>query len=168
MNELKAQGMPANTRLGLRSVLSGMVWINGSIVYESEAGLVRHDGKSAKSNRVLELPGYTCTRCCSCASLRWPMRRTGVPVLLARVAVAVLGAAQFAAVPQAHRLPDVHHACRPEDGRDLDHHKQSARQIAGQLGHANPSMAQNVYMGRGMASPDASAALDRAHRTRQR
>lgn len=37
----------------------------------------------------------------------------------------------------------------------------SARQIADHLGHTRPSLTQGVYMGRGLASPEAAAALDR-------
>jgi integrase len=35
----------------------------------------------------------------------------------------------------------------------------SARQIADHLGHSRPSLTQDVYLGRGTASPQAAAAL---------
>ena len=38
----------------------------------------------------------------------------------------------------------------------------SARAIADQLGHARPSMTQDVYMGRGSRSAKAAAALESA------
>jgi len=38
----------------------------------------------------------------------------------------------------------------------------SARTIADQLGHARPSMAQDVYMGRKVINPQTAAALDAA------
>ncbi|WP_026453884.1 site-specific integrase [Saccharomonospora iraqiensis] len=42
----------------------------------------------------------------------------------------------------------------------LDEAKLTAREIADQLGHAKPSMTQDVYLGRGMASPRAAEALE--------
>lgn len=37
----------------------------------------------------------------------------------------------------------------------------SARQIADQLGHAKPSLTQDVYMGRNVVSAEAARVLDR-------
>ncbi|TCC32179.1 hypothetical protein E0H50_18315 [Kribbella sindirgiensis] len=42
---------------------------------------------------------------------------------------------------------------------------QSARQIADQLGHARPSLPQDVYMGRKAKNPAAAAALEAALNT---
>ena len=44
----------------------------------------------------------------------------------------------------------------------LDSDEFTAREIADQLGHARPSMTQDVYMGRGLASPEAATALQRS------
>ena len=41
-------------------------------------------------------------------------------------------------------------------GKDMD-----VRQIADHLGHNRPSLTQDVYLGRGLASPEAAAALQR-------
>ena len=57
----------------------------------------------------------------------------------------------------------------------LDEAGLSARQIADHLGHNRPSLTQDVYMGRGLASPEAATALQRSalsfdandHRSRQ-
>ena len=38
----------------------------------------------------------------------------------------------------------------------------SARQIADHLGHSRPSLTQDVYLGRGTASPQAAAALEQS------
>ncbi|GAB3307832.1 hypothetical protein GCM10027451_16230 [Geodermatophilus aquaeductus] len=42
----------------------------------------------------------------------------------------------------------------------LDHAGLSARAIADQLGHANPSLTQDVYLGRQVTSTHAAAALE--------
>jgi len=42
----------------------------------------------------------------------------------------------------------------------LDHAGLSARAIADQLGHANPSLTQDVYLGRQVASTGAAVALE--------
>lgn len=50
---------------------------------------------------------------------------------------------------------------RLRGGRQLGVHIQgetSARQIADHLGHNRPSLTQDVYMGRGLASPEADGA----------
>ena len=52
------------------------------------------------------------------------------------------------------------HVFRKTAGTVLDEAKLSARQIADQLGHAKPSMTQDVYMGRGAASAETAAALE--------
>jgi integrase len=53
------------------------------------------------------------------------------------------------------------HVFRKTVATRLDEAGQSARQIADHLGHNRPSLTQDVYMGRGLASPDAGAALQR-------
>jgi integrase len=60
------------------------------------------------------------------------------------------------------------HSFRRTTATILDDAGQSARQIADQLGHARPSLTQDVYMGRRSKNPAAAAALDAAmepHRT---
>lgn len=54
------------------------------------------------------------------------------------------------------------HSFRKTTATILDEAGQSARQIADQLGHARPSMTQDVYMGRRAKNPGAAAALDSA------
>lgn len=51
------------------------------------------------------------------------------------------------------------HTCRKTVATRLDEAKLSAREIADHLGHAKPSMTQDVYMGRGVASAAAADAL---------
>ncbi|MGW7682259.1 tyrosine-type recombinase/integrase [Kribbella sp. NPDC054772] len=54
------------------------------------------------------------------------------------------------------------HVFRKTTATILDDAGQSARQIADQLGHARPSMTQDVYMGRKAKNPAAAIALERA------
>ena len=54
------------------------------------------------------------------------------------------------------------HSFRKTTATILDDAGQSARQIADQLGHARPSLTQDVYMGRRAKNPGAAAALDAA------
>ncbi len=53
------------------------------------------------------------------------------------------------------------HVFRKTVATRLDEAGLSARQIADHLGHNRPSLTQDVYMGRGLASPEAAAALQR-------
>ncbi|WP_328522957.1 helix-turn-helix domain-containing protein [Kribbella sp. NBC_00359] len=54
------------------------------------------------------------------------------------------------------------HSFRKTTATILDDAGQSARQIADQLGHARPSLTQDVYMGRRAKNPAAAAALEAA------
>lgn len=56
------------------------------------------------------------------------------------------------------------HVFRKTAATVLDDAGLSARQIADQLGHARPSLTQDVYMGRGTLNPAAATALDEAYR----
>jgi integrase len=53
------------------------------------------------------------------------------------------------------------HVFRKTVATRLDDAGLSARQIADHLGHSRPSLTQDVYLGRGLASPAAAAALQR-------
>lgn len=54
------------------------------------------------------------------------------------------------------------HIFRKTVATRLDEARLSAREIADHLGHAQPSMTQDVYMGRGVASAEAATVLSRA------
>ncbi|SFU01110.1 Phage integrase family protein [Geodermatophilus amargosae] len=53
------------------------------------------------------------------------------------------------------------HVVRKTVATRLDEAGLSARRIADHLGHNRPSLTQDVYMGRGLASPEAASALQR-------
>jgi integrase len=64
------------------------------------------------------------------------------------------------------RAPERHqgltsHTFRRTVATRLDDAGLSARQIADHLGHAKPSMTQDVYMGRNVASAEAAKILDK-------
>jgi integrase len=54
------------------------------------------------------------------------------------------------------------HVFRKTVATRLDEAGLSARQIADHLGHNRPSLTQDVYIGRGRASPEAATALQRS------
>ena len=54
------------------------------------------------------------------------------------------------------------HSFRKTTATILDDAGRSAREIADQLGHARPSMTQDVYMGRRSRNPGAAHALEGA------
>ncbi len=54
------------------------------------------------------------------------------------------------------------HTFRRTVATRLDEAGLSARQIADHLGHSRPSLTQDVYLGRGTASPRTAAAVRRA------
>ncbi len=75
-------------------------------------------------------------------------------------------AAKAATVEEAGSLAWItSHAFRRTTATILDQAGLSARQIADQLGHARPSLTQDVYMGRGAKNTGAAAALDRLRDT---
>jgi len=55
------------------------------------------------------------------------------------------------------------HTFRKTVATRLDEAGLTARQIADHLGHANPSITQDVYMGRQVATVDAARALESGH-----
>ncbi|WP_270887561.1 helix-turn-helix domain-containing protein [Pedococcus sp. 5OH_020] len=96
--------------------------------------------------------------------------RTDVATLLDHYAVpavrrqAIVDLAEVAAAPvDADALSWItSHNFRKTTATILDEAGQSARAIAHQLGHARPSMTQDVYMGRGPTNPGAAEAIQRA------
>jgi integrase len=77
---------------------------------------------------------------------------------------ALLSLAEQAGQPEAGDALDwiTSHSFRRTTATILDDAGQSARQIADQLGHARPSLTQDVYMGRRAKNPAAAAALEEA------
>lgn len=144
------------------------VWINGNIVAVAGKGLVRHDGKTFKANRVIRLPGYLYTL----LLVRKPLdAHENEPVFPS----GTLGWRHPSNMQRSVRrmrerikyLDFTTHVGRKTVATILDMSGQTAREIADQLGHANPSMTQNVYMGRGVQNPTAAAALHAAYNSKE-
>ncbi len=144
------------------------LWINGNIVAVSGKGLVRHDGKTFKANRVIGLPDYLYTL----LLVRKPLdAHENEPVFPS----GTLGWRHPSNMQRSVRrmrerikYPDfTTHVGRKMVATILDMSGQTAREIADQLGHANPAMTQNVYMGRGVRNPAAAAALHAAYSAKE-
>lgn len=140
------------------------VSINGNIVAVTGEGLRRHEGKTENSVRMLALPGFLVTL-----------------LTVSRPAEASEDTPIFPSEVMGWKYPNnvgrswrrvrheigydwvTTHVFRKTAATILDDQNLTARQIADQLGHAQPSMTQNVYMGRGSTNPDAAAALNQAY-----
>jgi integrase len=150
--------------VGEQEIPPGSLWVNGNIVAISGQGLVRHDGKTPKSNRILGMPAYLLTL----LLVRRPADAIDDDPVFPSAVLSWRAPSGVQRAVRAMRTrigyPDFTlHVGRRSVATALDRAGQSARQIADQLGHANPSMTQNVYMGRAMANPDAAKLLHEAH-----
>ncbi len=142
------------------------MWINGNIVDVRGKGLVRNDGKTFKANRVIVLPDYLYT-------LLLVRRPVGAPEDEPVFPSGTLGWRHPSNVQRSVRRLRLRvkyphfttHVGRKSVATALDQAGHSAREIAAILGHAKPSMTQDVYMARGEANPAAAASLDRLHRS---
>jgi integrase len=149
------------------------VWINGNIVRVRKknrpelaqvSGLVRNSGKTFSAKRVVGLPHYLYTL----LLVRKPLEATDDEAVFPS---RTLGYRDPSGVQKQVRdmrrragYPSfTTHVGRKTVATALDAAGHTARQIADQLGHANPSMTQNRYMGRGMANAQAAADLDKLH-----
>jgi integrase len=139
------------------------VWINGNIVYVSGHGLVRHEGKTFKANRIIGLPDYLY----ALLLVRKPLDAyEDEPVFPSET----LGWRHPSNMQRSVRRMRERieypgfttHIGRKTVATVLDMAGQTARQIADQLGHSRPSMTQDVYMGRGVQNPAAAGALHAA------
>ncbi|MGY1829082.1 tyrosine recombinase XerC [Geodermatophilus sp. SYSU D01180] len=143
------------------------VEIRSTIVRVKGQGLVRKSTKTASGARTLLLPSW-CVELLSCrASGGGAPRnaaRQGAPAFPAPLGGwrdpsntqadlrAAFAAAGFGSITS--------HVIRKTTATVLDHAGLSARAIADQLGHANPSLTQDVYLGRQVASTGAAVALE--------
>ncbi len=137
------------------------LWINGNIVYVNGVGLVRHPLKSKKSNRIVILPDFLYTMLLVRKPLGVPdtapifPNRIGTWRHPSNVGTSIRRMRTRIGFPEFRT-----HAGRKTVGTVLDKAGHSAREIADQLGHAKPSMTQDVYMGRGWLNPEVAQALD--------
>lgn len=139
-------------------------WINGNIVEITGKGLIRHEGKTFRAQRVIGLPEWLVLL----LQLRWAddLYTEDGPVFPseafnwrwpANTRRALRGFRERAGYEWMSS-----HTFRRTVATVLDELGLTARQIADHLGHAQVSMTQDVYMGRGATDPAAARALDRA------
>lgn len=141
------------------------LWINGNIVPARGEGVRRHSGKTFAANRVLAMPEFLHTM-----------------LLVLRPITAADTDPVFPSASGGWRHPSTvqksvrrlrerigrpeftTHVGRKTVASALDGDRQTARQIADQLGQANVAVTQNVYLRRGVLNPQAAAAIDQLHR----
>lgn len=146
---------------------AGTADIRATIVRVTGQGLIRKSTKTASGARTLLLPPWCVERLRSRAAR--PSASGQGAGAEGPVFPAPLGgwrdpsntqADLRAAFSDAGFGHVTSHVLRRTTATVLDHAGLSARAIADQLGHANPSLTQDVYLGRQVASTGAAAALE--------
>jgi integrase len=149
---------------GRREIPPHTLWVNGTIVPVKGVGVRRHPGKTKTANRMIGVVGMLDVQ----LSVRRPPGASDLePVFLSGTG----GWMHPTTVQKSVRrlrdrlgYPDfTTHWGRKTVATFLNTMKLTALEVADLLGHADPSMTQRVYMGRGHVSPDVKAALDRLH-----
>lgn len=127
---------------------AGVVIVDATVVRARGKGLIRKPGKTDQSDRILTLPGW---------AVAMLARRFQGQDLTSPVFPDVIGgwrdrsnvARDFRTVRAGSAYEWVtSHTARRTVATILDEQGMTARVIADQLGHARPSMTQDVYMGR--------------------
>ncbi|GAA4927509.1 phage integrase family protein [Actinomycetospora succinea] len=133
-------------------------------------GLVRHEGKTFAAQRVLPLPGFLL----ECLAERRPDDVMPSSMVFPNSRGHALGRKSWRD-PQntGARLRDAldaagyewvtSHVFRKTAATVLDQAGLSARAIAGHIGHARPSITQDVYMDKRAEGRDAAEAFDAAY-----
>lgn len=143
---------------------AGTVEISSTIVRVTGEGLLRKTTKSSAGQRILALPSWA-------VSMLRDRFMTGVrldhPVFPDvfgnfRDPNNTLKALRLARGDDESMSWITSHTFRKTTATILDDAGHSARRVADQLGHARPSMTQDVYMGRKVQNPEAAAALETA------
>lgn len=134
--------------------------VTGQVVRERGVGLIRQDwAKTPTSIRTVALPGFA-------VDMLKARERSGEMVFASKVGTLRdpdTVARQWRQVRAALDLEWVtSHTFRKTVATILDEEGLSARQAADQLGHAQVSMTQDVYLGRGRTHKEAADALDRS------
>lgn len=144
---------------------AGIVAIKFTVVRVKGQGLLRKPPKTDSGFRVLPLPSWALDMLTRRYTIAKAEHRSGAkpvfpdmlgglrdPSNTRRALREARGSEGFAWVTS--------HVFRKTAGTVLDEAGRTARQIADQLGHAKPSMTQDVYMGRGTVSPGNADALE--------
>ena len=146
---------------------AGTVDVRATIVRVTGQGLIRKSTKTASGSRTLLLPPWCVERLRSRAARPSASGKgvgAGTPVFPAPLGgwrdPSNTQADLRAAFSDAGFGHVTSHVLRKTTATVLDHAGLSARAIADQLGHANPSLTQDVYLGRQVASTGAATALE--------
>jgi integrase len=141
--------------------------VRATIVRVTGQGLIRKSTKTASGARTLLLPPWCLERLRSRAARPSASGKgvgAGTPVFPAPLGgwrdPSNTQADLRAAFSDAGFGHVTSHVLRKTTATVLDHAGLSARAIADQLGHANPSLTQDVYLGRQVASTGAATALE--------
>lgn len=150
----------------------GNVSIEANIVRVKGEGLMRHDGKTFAAHRVLPLPqfvleGLAARRPPGVApdAMLFPNTRGYVPGRGGWRDPHNTGARLRDALRRAGFDWVTSHVFRKTAATVLDEARLTARAIAGHIGHARPSITQDVYMDKRAGSRDAADVLDAAYRS---
>jgi integrase len=166
---LAATGLRRGELLALRwediDLNNRVAVVSGSIVRLKGKGLVRQDTTKSGSARSVPLPRFAVDAL---------HRRKGDPLRSSTAGVIFPSSTgtlrdpdnfgkQWREVREELGLPDVtSHSFRKTVATLIDDSGLSARIGADQLGHARPSMTQDVYMSRGQVHTEVASVLDRA------
>lgn len=141
------------------------VTVAGSVVRVKGKGLVRQDHTKTGEDRTIPLPRFACD------ALRRRQQTFRGPNTAGVIFPSTTGTLrdpdnmgkQWREVRGDLGLPDISsHSFRKTVATLVDDAGLSARVGADQLGHARPSMTQDVYMNRGQIHPEVADALDKA------
>lgn len=153
------------------------IQVTGNAVYIAPIGgrpgrVVRHEGKTFAARRNVPMPGFLHTL----LAVRRPEDVADDDFVFPNDKGGVKNPAVFhnAILRMRKRIspekdPErwdwlVSHTLRKTAATQLDEGGATAREIADVLGHADPSMTQRVYLGRGLPNARAGQLLDAAHR----
>lgn len=140
--------------------------VNGTVVrLRGQGAVLQERTKSDAGWRVIALPDHVVELCRRRMGMAWPNNELGLLFPTAMGAVRNPSNVQRGLRAVLDRIGGydwvVPHTFRKTVATRLDDAGLSARQIADHLGHAKPSMTQDTYLGRAVASAEAAKTLDR-------
>jgi integrase len=166
---LAATGLRRSELLALRwqdvDLDDRVLSVNGSVVRVKGQGLLRQDRTKGGDERTIPLPQFAIDALHRRKGSRQGPNTAGVIFHSSTGTIRDPDnfGKQWREVRNELGLPDVSsHSFRKTVATLIDDSGLSARIGADQLGHARPSMTQDVYMSRGRVHPEVAEALDRA------
>ncbi|WP_166347328.1 tyrosine-type recombinase/integrase [Phytoactinopolyspora limicola] len=161
-------GLRIGEALGVRATVvdldAGVLEVNAKATYKKGHGAVLEERpKTAAGWRIIALPDHIAELCRRRTTHTWTHNEHGL-LFPTRTGAVRLPTNADRALRKALNRTDGYdwvtsHTFRKTVATRLDQAGLTAREIADHLGHEEPSMTQNVYMGRGVASTNAATAL---------